>query len=333
MSSKKVAFHSYQLGERGTEVHMYNLAKYNREILGNESIIISTNTRPTPSLPMFEKEFEVFLYDDVWQPHQKNEKLRNSLDRICEQNKVSHLWATKGGEDDKIFPDNVVSIASCIFAMSEPHGSVYSGICKYISEKHGGLFPYIYPIIEDTTKDYMEDMRLELNIPKDALVLGRHGGKDSFSLQFAKQSIYYALSLRNDLHFVFLNTDKFIEHPRVHYLDWTSDFMTKTKFINTCDAMIHARMDGEIFRQCVAEFSIKNKPIITWKPDVVPSFYDTGHLYVIGENGFFYKDGEDLLRILLNISKRDFENKDWDVYKNTYSPESVMKDFEKFCLI
>ena len=44
MPKKVVAFHSYQLGERGTEIHMYNLAKYNRDILGNESIIISTSS-------------------------------------------------------------------------------------------------------------------------------------------------------------------------------------------------------------------------------------------------------------------------------------------------
>ena len=50
----KVAFHSYQLGDRGTEVCLYKYAKYNQETLGNESIIISTSTRPTPTLDMFQ---------------------------------------------------------------------------------------------------------------------------------------------------------------------------------------------------------------------------------------------------------------------------------------
>ena len=72
----KIAFHSYQLGQRGTEIHMYKYAKYNQQILGNESIIISTSARPTPSLEMFQKDFEVILYPDVWINDGINQSLR-----------------------------------------------------------------------------------------------------------------------------------------------------------------------------------------------------------------------------------------------------------------
>ena len=40
------------------------------------------------------------------------------------------------------------------------------------------------------------------------------------------------------------------------------DLNYKVKFINTCDAMIHARAMGETFGLAVAEFSKKNKPVI-----------------------------------------------------------------------
>ena len=96
--------------------------------------------------------------------------------------------------------------------------------------------------------------------------------------------------------------------------------------------MIHARYDGEIFSQAVAEFSIRNKPIITWKPDVIPSHYDTGHMWVLGDNAFYYKDGDDLMNILTSISKNDFIGKDWDLYKDKYSAENVMRDFDRICL-
>ena len=62
----KIAFHSFQLGDRGTEVCLYKYAKYNREILGHESLIISTNTRPTPTIQRFEEEFETIIYPHVW---------------------------------------------------------------------------------------------------------------------------------------------------------------------------------------------------------------------------------------------------------------------------
>ena len=69
--SIKIAFHSYQLGERGTEVCLYKYAKYNREILGNESIIISTSSRPTPCLNRF-KDFinkrPDFDYEGLFNP-------------------------------------------------------------------------------------------------------------------------------------------------------------------------------------------------------------------------------------------------------------------------
>lgn len=37
----KISFHSNQLGLRGTEVSLFNYARYNEEVLGNESIIIT----------------------------------------------------------------------------------------------------------------------------------------------------------------------------------------------------------------------------------------------------------------------------------------------------
>ena len=332
MSKKIVAFHSYQLGERGSEVQMIKWARYNKEILGNESIIISTSSRPTPSLEMFEKEFKVILYPDVWVPDGKNNKLRSTLERICEENNITHFWAIKGGEDDGIMPKNVKTMAACIFRLDQPHGDVYTGICQYISDKYGSLYPWIYPIVLKEEPDYNEDFREELNIPSDAIVFGRHGGPDTFDLDFVKRSIIESISIRENIYFIFLNTDKFIEHPRVIHLGWTSSFKEKAKFVNTCDLMIHGRSGGEIFSSAIDEFSTRNKPVITWKPDNIPSGHDTGHLWVLGDNAFFYKGQEDLTKLLTGITKEDFVNKDWDVYKDTYSPENVMVEFNKIFL-
>jgi len=42
---KKIAFHSNQLSIRGTEVALYQYAKYNEEILGNKSVIFLLKNR------------------------------------------------------------------------------------------------------------------------------------------------------------------------------------------------------------------------------------------------------------------------------------------------
>lgn len=330
--SKKVAFHSYQLGERGTEICLYKYAKYNREILGNESVIISTSSRPIPSAERF-REFSTFLYSNVWQPDGVNLELRKTLEKLCSEQGITHFYAIKGGEDDGFMPQNTKRLAHCIFRMDQPHGDVYAGVCKYISDKHGGTHPHVYHIIDKDQSDYFENYREELNIPKDALVLGRHGGRDTFNLGFVHEAIRNTIDKRKDIYYVFLNTNEFINHERVKYLPWTMDEKLKTKFINTCDAMIHARYDGEIFSLSTAEFSIRNKPIITWSPEYVPSHYDIGHLVILKEDCFKYKDQNELQIILTNISFNDIDKQSWDMYGDTFSPKNVMGQFNQVFLL
>jgi len=327
----KIAFHSYQLGERGTEICLYKYAKYNREILGNESIIISTSSRPIPCKSRFD-EFETILYPDVWQGDGKNDSLRNTLEDICEKNGVDVFYAIKGGEDDGFMPTNTKRLAHCIFRMDEPHGDVYSGVCKYISDKHGGTHPYVHHILEREAPHIEDDFREEFGIPKDALVLGRHGGHDTFSLPFVHSAIDTVLDHRKDLYFVFLNTNKFIEHERVIYLPWTLDEEYKAKFVNTCDGMLHARYDGEIFSLATAEFSIRNKPVITWNPTNPPSHYDTGHIYVMDEDAIYYKDETQLTQILMDLDKKEINSIEWGQYCNNYTAEKVMKEFKEVYL-
>ena len=318
----KIAFHSYQLGDRGTEICLYKYAKHNQEVLGNESIIISTSSRPTPSLERF-KEFKIILYPDVWQNDGKNDSLRNRLENVIQLENVDAFYAIKGGEDDGFMPKNCKRLAHAIFRMDQPHGDVYAGVCKYISDKYGGIHPYVYHIIDVPPEN--GNLRDKLSIPKDALVFGRHGGKDTFSIDFVKPVIKKVLDLRPDIYFLFLNTEPFIKHDRVIYLETIINEEEKMKFIDTCDAMIHARLDGEIFSLSTAEFSIRNKPVITWDGHI--EMYDRGHIEILQEKGIYYKDPQALFDILLNIDKNFIASNDWNAYNNTYSAKNVMKQF------
>tara|TARA_R110000824_G_scaffold231335_2_gene419149 strand:+ start:28560 stop:29570 length:1011 start_codon:yes stop_codon:yes gene_type:complete len=333
----KIAFHSYQLGDRGTEVCLYKYAKYNREILGNESIIISTNTRPIPTHERFAAEFETILYPHVWSNEGVdgcNDDLKKHLESIVDEKNIDAFYAIKGGESDYFMPSNCKTLAHCIFRCDEPHGDVYAGVCKYIVDKFGGKHPYVDHIIEKP--DVTTNLRNEVGIPKDAFVIGRHGGYHQFSIPFVKYAIAETLSRRSDVYFLFLNTEKFVEHERAIFIPWTGDLSRIAQFCRSCDAMIHARLDGEIFPLTVAEMSIQNKPIITWDgiietPDRIGG-YDRGHIDLLGPNGLYYKNIDDLFTILMNIKKSDIEGHDWDVYKDTYSPENVMKQFDEVFL-
>ena len=327
----KVGFHSFQMGQRGTEICLHKYAKYNREILGNESIIISSIAHPTYCLDRF-KDFDVILYPEYWIGDGKNDALRNKLETICDQNKIDAFYAIKMGEDDGIMPTNVKTLTHCVFRMDQPHGSVYAGVCKYMSDKHGGVHPYVHHILEKDAPHITDNFRDEFGIPQDSLVLGRHGGYDTFNLEFTYGAISRALESRSDLWFVFLNTREFIQHERVIYLPWTMDEEYKSRFVNTCDAMMHGRFDGEVFSLSLAEFSFRNKPIITWNPREVPYHYDTGHIYLMRENAIYYENQNDLYTILTNLDQKKIQDFRWDEYCYSYTKEHVMTEFNEVFL-
>lgn len=327
----RVAFHSFQMGQRGTEICLHKYAKYNRELLGNESIIISSIAHPTHCVDRF-KDFDVILYPEYWVDDNQNDAMRKKLELICDRNKIDVLYAIKSGDNDGMMPKNVKTATHCVFRMHQPHGTVYAGVCKYMSDKFRGVYPYVHHILEKDAPDVYDGMREELGIPNNALVLGRHGGFETFNLDFTYGSISRALKSRKDLWFVFLNTHQFIQHERVIYLPWTMDEVYKTKFVNTCDAMMHGRLDGEVFSLSIAEFSFRNKPVITWSPDEVPLHYDTGHLYVLKDKAIYYRDENELYTILTNLDRNKLQDYRWDDYCYEYGKEKVMNEFNEVFL-
>ena len=140
-------------------------------------------------------------------------------------------------------------------------------------------------------------------------------------MPFARQAVIDAATLRSDLLFLFMNQDAFCDLPNVKFLKGTTDVDKKVAFINTCDAMLHARERGETFGLAIAEFSTKNKPVITYKNSP-----ERNHIEMLGNKGTYYSNYDELYRFLLNIKRGGFENYDWNCYKD-YTPEKVMKQF------
>jgi hypothetical protein len=60
----KIAFHSKQLSMRGTEVALFDYAYFNREYLGNESLIISDKKNDLAALRKFQDHFDLYLYEE-----------------------------------------------------------------------------------------------------------------------------------------------------------------------------------------------------------------------------------------------------------------------------
>jgi hypothetical protein len=208
--------------------------------------------------------------------------------------------------------------------MTEPHGDVYAGVSEWLARRFNQ--PKWVPHIINLPKNE-DNLRTELGIPTEAFVVGRLGGYKQFDIKFAQNAVIDALERRNDLWAIFLNTEKFIDHPRAKFIPFSADNSYKTKFINTADAMLHARSDGETFGLAVGEFSSRNKPVFTF--DAAYEWYNRAHIEMLGDRALLYKNGYELLSYLLQIDKNYVSNVDWDRYSERFSPQNVINQFNE----
>jgi hypothetical protein len=314
----KIAFHDNSLSLRGTTVAIYDWAYWTRHYLGVDPIIMYDTKHPANSgdvIEKFKKEFPVFGYDK-----------KSQIDEILSKNNCNAFLMEKGGKPDGVISTvskNLVNAIS-VCSVSDIHGDVYAMGSKWLSKITNYEIPYVPYMVDLPNVD--EDMREELGIPKDALVIGRNGGSDTFDIPFVKQAIQVVLNERKDIWFVFQLTDKFIEHERVIFLPGSSDMNTKVRFINTSDAMLHARYVGESFGLSCAEFSIRNKPVITFEKSP-----ERNHIDTLDDKGIYYENYSDILHILKNLDKTEINSLEWNCYQD-YTPPKVVQKFKEVYL-
>lgn len=316
----KIAFHSEQLGLRGTEIALFDYAYYNQELLNNDSVIISNRNSDLAALDKFQKQFNVFLYDKF-----------DDVISYIDQNQIDAVYYIKAGMNDGKLVPNAKNLVHSVFQLHDPHGDVYAYVSKWLStQMTGGKLPYVPHIVDILKYDHMENYREFFNIPADALVFGYYGGPDSFNIPFAKEAVINTARSNKNVYFLFMNSNQFCDEPNVFFISGTSDMATKIGFINTCDACLHARNGGESFGLTVAEFSIKNKPIITttWCDS---GFNDLAHIEMLGDKSIIYNNYDELIGILTNFPDIINKHENWNAY-SMYSPELVMNQFNNVFL-
>jgi hypothetical protein len=319
-----VGFFMRHFTERGTEVAIYDYANYNETILKNKSYILCFNEQAQQregfppdrhSYDKFRKRFQIIEINDM-----------NDMADVIREFHIDFFYTLThgGGEDIYQFHNKQLwgdckTIKHCVFDTTYPESDFYISISQFLNEKYNTKVPVIHHIVDLPDTD--ENLRNELNIPKDAIVFGRHGGMYEFNINITHEAIKEYLQSSDNSYFLFMNTFRFYEHPRIIYLDRNVDLEYKVKFINTCDAMIHARFCGETFGLSIAEFSIKNKPIITCP------IGDLEHIQILREKAILYHSTEQLVNIFKNIKTIISSRSDWNAHR-LYSPEYVMGLFK-----
>lgn len=316
---KKIAFHDNSLSVRGTTTCIYNFAYWGREYLDLDPIImynLNGFNNDKEGYDKCAKEFKVFGYSDP-----------SEIDKILEEQKCEYFFMKKGGSPDGIISKsckNLINACSGWWQSDWIHGDVYAMGSEWLSSITGYTLPYVSDVV--ILPNVETNLREELGIPKGDFVFGRTGGTETFDIPWAKQVIAKSLEDRSDIWFIFQNTEKFISHERVIHLPKNSCENYKVRFINTCDAMIHARNIGESFGVACAEFSLRNKPVITWDGSK-----ERSHIDILGEKGIYYSNPQDLYHILINIDKDQIKEIDWNMYRQ-FAPEPIMNKFKEVYL-
>ena len=312
---KNVAFHSNTMSLRGSENALWDYAKFNETILGNQSVICHPAGLESPENPTFTKwkaRFPLIPY-----------RTRNELGRRLKESGIGVLYQIKPGPYDGFVIPGVKNCIHSMFLSDEFHGDRFAYVSRWASrvmtDGENSFVPHFVPkFVSD------QNLRGKLGIPMGAKVFGRHGAFDTFNIPFVRRVVAEHARVRPVDHFVFLNTEPILGTEKlknVHYLVPTIDPEEKAQFLATCDVMLHARWHGETFGLAVGEFAALRKPVITFGES-----RERAHLEMLGSAALLYRNRNELRRILENFQPHRAAGTEYDQHAD---PSLVMRVFQQ----
>lgn len=329
VEGKVVLFHSSTLTVRGTEVAIFDYAQFNEEILGNQSVVAfpADGVESDAMKEKFIQRFRTLIY-----------KSQAELDAFAADTEASTCYLIKTSGNDGVHVGGVRNVVHTVFKNCDPHGDVYAYISEWLSDAaSGGRYDFVPHIIR-VPHNKSDTMRADLGIPETAHVYGMIGGIDSFKSMLATNVILDTISRDKTKYFVFVKTRlpewfpwtrariaKALGTGRLVYIDEISDFESKERFINSCDAMIHARRRGETFGIALGEFSVRGKPVIV---QFRARAKDRCHYQILGDTAHYFRTRKEL-RILLSQDPSTLPPSDRYLQ---FAPEHVMRKFEQIFL-
>ncbi len=307
----KILFVTNSLNYRGTTTAILDYAKYNEELLGNESIIAYNDSLGDET----DMGNVLSVIDTI--PHRVvSYGKTKTLNQIIDVIKPDLVYRIGAGEP--LEPIVCDSVYHAVFQFKNHQITAYVSewLSKECTDSQTPFVPHIVDLPE-ATKNY----KTLLNIPEDAFVVGRHGGYYTFDIPFVKEYVKKSLEKDKNLYYVFLNTEPFYNHDRIKYLNPIHDKQRLSNFISTCDVMLHARTRGESFGLSICEFLYHNKPVVAFAGG-----YDKNHLNLVHGNNLYTNEYD--LDVIFDRLK---ERKDIVNYReivSKFSPDAVMEKFK-----
>ncbi len=343
MVNQNIVFFMRHFTGRGVERSIYDYALHNESILKNKSYIVSFSRNAQRNLnseihfPTKVVDYEMFSEKFTMLEIEIMEDMKD----IIEKYNIHFFYTQVHGQPEPIYQfENKTIWGKCktikhtVFNTEYPESDFHISSSQFVNLAFQKNIPVIPLMISFSEKEreIKSNLRERLGIPSDALVFGRYGAYDQFDIPFVHYSIKGIVEREDMKHvyFLFMNTEPlFVKggfppyfHPNIFYLEFSSKNQDKIEFINTCDAMLHARQSGETFGMSVAEFSIMNKPILT------SPYGDNEHLLILKNKALIYVNDKHLKYMIEHFKEYTSSNDDWNAY-NDYVPEKVMNLFDK----
>ncbi len=344
----RIGFLTNEIDERATW-QTYQYAKYARGLLGHSPAIIYPSTNYDLFLESKNLRPKKRSWLDKWMPRLRKRKKdprvsfdqkiadrirRDGIDVIEIQldgdlNDFDAIHHVKSGDDDGFVPRRTRYWVHSVFDASQRHGDRYVAVSQWLGRRDGASFvPHIVQVADDP-----KDLRKELGIPQDAIVIGRFGGHNTFGVRDAsgKRWVWDVIedSARRfkNIYFLFANTEMKVQHdriiglPRIYDTDVSLE-VQKRRFINTCNVMLHARTRGETFGIAVGEFALCGRPVLTYGKSP-----ELAHVEMLSQPLVY--NGPDELRLWIHkIASGERFVEDGGAYRNCI-PEKVMEIFDR----
>ena len=315
-----IAFYIDEMNFRGVANSTYQYAIKNIEILKNNSIIFynkKNKSNKKEVIEKFKKKFKVYGIDKF-----------SEIDKYKKDLKIKYLYTQKSGNKDEWISKEIKTLVHSVYPqkLKEIHGYRYAYISEWLSAKYSNCkIPFIPLIVESENSNF--NLKKKLRINEKNLIFGCHGGESSFDMSFAQTAISNIVKKRKDITFIFLNIDKFCNHPQIKFLKGTSNEKMKREFINTCDAMIYGRSLGESFGLACGEFILQNKPIISYKFNRHRS-----HNFNVPKKYIYEYGSYNELNKILSKFKKNYDLLEINSKYKDYSSSKVMDIFRKVFL-
>ena len=320
--------HSNSISERGTSTAMYEYAAelQNR---GHHITVAYDSTRHdnhAGTLQIFSNEFECLPYDN--------------FSKLAQYSKSQFdvAYFIKAGFNDGLLIPNILNSVHCVFQHYEPHGDRYAYVSKWLAHEMAKQkntlissrirhripnpfirLPFVPHIVNLPGKS--ESIRAELKIPSDAYLGVRYGGFDTFNISWVQNFVKEILDREPRIWFAFLNTKRFISHPRVIHLGANADKQFKANFLSSSDFFLHARDGGETFGLALLEAMSMGVPVYACKEGG-----DRNHTKLLSRNSLYSNPHQLLTMITQQTAKKD-------VLRNIrissgYNPKTIADKFE-----